>query len=380
MIGSHVESCEQPATNPVELTGTRDSLLAALLLCTTLIAVFWGFLQLDLPLARYMRSLHVPWLERAGNVGNRLGSGVVLVGISSVLLVTGLMLKHPALRRVGLESLLAHAFAGLAAQALKHVIGRPRPRLVHGDSGFLFGPSFDPGLDSFPSGHASASFAVATVFARHFPRMGWMLYSMAALVALSRIVRGSHFPTDVMAGVSLGLLAGCVITRPLRAWRHSLLLALTMGTPFLVTAFTFIWIAVYPSFDEPMTFVMLIMGMITLGLGITVRLYHRLDARRRNPPKLFLGLPGANVLIGSGLALTTGSRLVTIMAVFVGVGYWLMYRHVDVEDQPQSVISLPASRWAVNYQAALTEVPFAIMLPFGVLFIQQIKGLLPLLS
>jgi hypothetical protein len=113
MIGSRVESCEQPATNPVELTGNRDSLLATLLLCTALIVVFWGFLQLDLPLARYMRSLHVPWLERAGNVGNRLGSGVVLLGISSVVLVTGLMLKHPALRGVGLESLLAHAVAGL---------------------------------------------------------------------------------------------------------------------------------------------------------------------------------------------------------------------------------------------------------------------------
>lgn len=380
MIGLHVESYERPATNPAELAGDRDSLLAALLLCTALIAVFWGFLQLDLPLARYMRSLHVPWLEWAGNVGNRLGSGVVLVGISSVVLVTGLMFRRPALRVVGFESLLAHAVAGLAAQALKHVIGRPRPRLVHGDSGFLFGPSFDPGLDSFPSGHASASFAVATVFARHFPRMGWMWYSMAALVALSRIVRGSHFPTDVMAGVSLGLLAGCVISRPLRAWKHSLLLALTMSTPFLVTAFAFIWIAVYPSFDEPMTLVMLVIGMITLGLGMTVRLYRRLDARRQPPQKLFLGLAEANVLIGSGLALTTGSRLVTIMAMFVSVGYWLMHRHVDVEAQAQSVMPLTPSRSAVNYHAALIEVPLAIMLPFGVLFIQQIKGQLPLLS
>ena len=120
-----------------------------------------------------------------------------------------------------------------------------------------------------------------------------MLYSMAALVALSRIVRGSHFPTDVMAGVSLGLLAGCVITRPLRAWRHSLLLALTMGTPFLVTAFAFIWIAVYPSFDEPMTLVMLIMGVIALGLGMTVRLHHRLDARRRDPHRAIPLSPGS---------------------------------------------------------------------------------------
>ena len=95
--------------------------LAAVLLCIAVITSFWGFFQLDLPLVYYMRSLHIRWLERAGDIGNRLGSGAVLALISGMILTAGLLLKQSALRTAGLESLLAHAVAGLAAQAPKHV-------------------------------------------------------------------------------------------------------------------------------------------------------------------------------------------------------------------------------------------------------------------
>ncbi|MGH7233729.1 MAG: phosphatase PAP2 family protein [Nitrospiraceae bacterium] len=342
--------------------------------------MFWGLFQIDLPVAYYVRSLRIPWLERAGDIGNRLGSGIVLVGVSGVILTAGVILKQPVVRAVGLETLLAHAVAGLIAQALKHAIGRPRPRFMHGESPFLLGPSFQSGLDSFPSGHASASFAVATVVARHFPKTGWVFYSLASLVALSRIVRGSHFPTDVMAGVGLGLLVGYVIAHPVRAWGRSLFHALTETTPFLVSVFGLIWISVYPSSDQPAVFLMVIAGILAMLAGMGARLYRKLTAGPRTRERMGSEFAGPNALIVIGLALTSGSRLVTMIAVFVSLAYWVMQHRTEIQGDPYLPPRVELSYlMGFLYHAALIEVPLAGLLIFSVFFIQQIKGLLPLL-
>ncbi|MGH7251028.1 MAG: hypothetical protein ACREIK_04160, partial [Nitrospiraceae bacterium] len=70
------------------------SLLPIACSCIALAVVFWGVVQLDLPLARFLRSVHLPWLELAGDVGSRLGSGAVLAGISGALLAIGLISKQ----------------------------------------------------------------------------------------------------------------------------------------------------------------------------------------------------------------------------------------------------------------------------------------------
>ncbi|MCL6614729.1 MAG: phosphatase PAP2 family protein [Firmicutes bacterium] len=82
--------------------------------------------------------------------------------------------------------------SGLLAQVLKHLIRRPRP----------FG--HDP--SSFPSGHAASAFALALVLAWRWPRLGWLFWLLAALVGVSRIVLGHHYPLDVVAGALLGTL------------------------------------------------------------------------------------------------------------------------------------------------------------------------------
>jgi len=76
--------------------------------------------------------------------------------------------------------------------------------------------------NSFPSGHASNNFAVATVLAVFFRRWGWILYIPALLVSYSRIYTGSHWPLDVTVsafiGIGLGLLVPALCDAIWRRW------------------------------------------------------------------------------------------------------------------------------------------------------------------
>jgi len=107
-------------------------------------------------------------------------------------------------RVMGLAALAAVCGAGLSAQVIKHLLGRPRPGM-HMDPWTFLGLSWDSDYHSFPSGHTATSFALAAVLAARWPRAGWMFYLLAAGVGMGRVLGGSHFPSDVLGGALLGL-------------------------------------------------------------------------------------------------------------------------------------------------------------------------------
>ncbi|MBI3323235.1 MAG: phosphatase PAP2 family protein [Candidatus Omnitrophica bacterium] len=85
---------------------------------------------------------------------------------------------------------------------LKLVFGRPRPFEQYHSLGL------DPAQlgSAFPSGHATAAFALATALACRWPK-GWLAWFAAAgLVAISRVALGLHWPSDVAAGAAVGSL------------------------------------------------------------------------------------------------------------------------------------------------------------------------------
>ena len=100
--------------------------------------------------------------------------------------------------------------AGLAAFALelslykmlKNKTRRNRPFEKLPNIRFLMPP---PDKFSFPSGHTGAAFLMATLFSAFLPTLTIPLGVLAALIGFSRIYNGLHFPSDVLAGMALGI-------------------------------------------------------------------------------------------------------------------------------------------------------------------------------
>ena len=84
---------------------------------------------------------------------------------------------------------------------LKTVVRRKRPQLEK-----LPALISTPTSLSFPSAHASSSFAAARAYASLLP--GEPLYAVAGAMALSRVYLGVHYPSDIAAGALLGMLVG----------------------------------------------------------------------------------------------------------------------------------------------------------------------------
>lgn len=94
--------------------------------------------------------------------------------------------------------------------AMKHSLARERPFVKHAGIEQLTAP-----LDrySFPSGHTLHAVAFTVMLIPHYPALAWPLVPFTILVAMSRVILGMHYPSDVLAGAVIGaVLAGLSFT------------------------------------------------------------------------------------------------------------------------------------------------------------------------
>jgi membrane-associated phospholipid phosphatase len=130
--------------------------------------------------------------------GQLVGSMFVQSGAAFATYVAGRAAGSPRLAQVGAELVRAQFVAQGVTQTIKFGSHRTRPD----------GTPF-----SFPSGHTASSFATATVLQREFGwKVGIPAYVGAAWVGASRINSQRHFLSDVVAGATVGILAGHAVT------------------------------------------------------------------------------------------------------------------------------------------------------------------------
>ncbi len=146
-----------------------------------------------------------PTLVRNSARGSNIGLGIEL-GVAGLMYVGGCVGQHSSYAaNTGFSALEAMGAASLMTFAIKTATNRQ----------YAYHPStqaeFWEGGRSFPSGHAAASFAFASVIAHRYPHNPWIkwgAYALATGVSLARVGGKKHFASDILVGGTIGYVTG----------------------------------------------------------------------------------------------------------------------------------------------------------------------------
>ena len=98
----------------------------------------------------------------------------------------------------------------LLCTLLKRLFGRVRPG--RDDAGQFLGPTWrhENFRESFPSSHSASAMAMSMLLAKFYPPAALLFWALAAICAALRYLMDAHWPSDVVAGIAIGLAAGAV--------------------------------------------------------------------------------------------------------------------------------------------------------------------------
>jgi membrane-associated phospholipid phosphatase len=153
---------------------------------------------LDLSLFSLINGNHTPWADEMMLLASALGRGG-FIWIAAALIAAVFPPRRMAAWRVILSVALTFL---LVDGVIKPVIERDRPFEVLEDARLI---DMRPVTGSFPSGHAASAMAGALSVGRLLPAARVVWWPVAAMIAVSRIYVGAHWPSDVIAGASIGL-------------------------------------------------------------------------------------------------------------------------------------------------------------------------------
>ena len=153
-----------------------------------------------------------PATNSMARVGNAFGAGQYVYPALLAGWVAGNAFGSEGLRRASGHALVAATVAGVAVTALKWTVGRQRPNSGFDSDHF---DHFNFKDSSFPSGHTSIAFSLASSLSRDI-KGRWddiALYGAASLTGLARMNDNKHWLSDVVGGAAVGIFAGKWATR-----------------------------------------------------------------------------------------------------------------------------------------------------------------------
>jgi membrane-associated phospholipid phosphatase len=170
----------------------------------------------DSYIQKVVQKNQTPFLNGASKYGlERLGSGVYSLPAMALLYGVGAIRKDDKEKYTALKGIEAYALGFLTAQVLKQLTHRDRPYMNNPPDPYMwYGPFKPPSNSSFPSGHSTIAFAVATVVATSYSKTIWVpivCYTFAGLTAFSRVYQNDHWFSDVFVGSAIGFAIGKTI-------------------------------------------------------------------------------------------------------------------------------------------------------------------------
>ena len=148
-------------------------------------------------------------LDHAFEAGELVGSSLIQIGGAFATYGIGSWIGKPGVAELGRDVVRVQFLTQGITQLVKYTARRMRP---DGSS-----------RSSFPSGHASGTFASATVLQRHYGwKVGIPAFGVASYVAASRLAENKHYLSDVVFGAAIGLTAGRTVTFGMGSTRFEL--------------------------------------------------------------------------------------------------------------------------------------------------------------
>jgi undecaprenyl-diphosphatase len=159
----------------------------------------WQFIETrDHQVMRQMNHWRAPkWLRIWMIWSTRLGDGWIWCSIGITLLLFGGEMRFTAV----LASATAEAATVALFRVLKNASKRKRPCQLEAH---CWAHVLPPDQFSFPSGHAMSAFAIAIPLSIFYPQLQAVLVALSLSIAVSRVILGMHFVSDVVVGSLLG--------------------------------------------------------------------------------------------------------------------------------------------------------------------------------
>jgi membrane-associated phospholipid phosphatase len=161
----------------------------------------------DESIAHHAQSARTPTSDRIASFVEPFGQYGAF-GVIGGFYVVGSVLHDDEAKNVAVDGLISSIIAGaIITPLIKEIAGRGRPSTTGGEENVYHPFS---GSASFPSGHTTEAFAVASVIASHYDK-AWvkaLSYGLAGLVGLARMDHDAHFASDVLAGALIGTVVG----------------------------------------------------------------------------------------------------------------------------------------------------------------------------
>ena len=164
----------------------------------------WGFIERrDYRVMQRMNRWRAPrWIRYWMIAATRMGDGWLWYGLGIMLLLYGGPQRFSAIGAAG-----AAAVGGIFVfKVLKRLSQRQRPCQIEPH---CWSKVLPPDKFSFPSGHTMTAFSIALVISYFYKSLEGTLFFVAFSIAVSRVVLGMHFLSDVLAGMVLGVALGC---------------------------------------------------------------------------------------------------------------------------------------------------------------------------